>query len=122
MGSICPASLYVEPSLRVMAFCTPRELGQQDIAFPYQPEIKVNGREANTNLRGLKNKPGSTRRVDITDELRLNIPSYINDVEMTYGMTSKVNSGLLHVSCLITSPYFFAYFPHYSTVVGIISY
>jgi hypothetical protein len=38
----------------------------------------------------LKNKPGSTRPVDITKELRLNIAQYSNNVEMTYALTSKV--------------------------------
>lgn len=44
------------------------------------------------NLRGLKNKPGSTRPVDITKELRLNLPNYSNTVEMTYALTSKAGT------------------------------
>jgi E3 SUMO-protein ligase PIAS1 len=84
-----------------MVFCAGDNHGQQDIAFPHQSEIKVNGGEVKANLRGLKNKPGSTRPVDITEELRLKIPQYSNNVEMTYALTSKVDGGSLHVP---TSP------------------
>jgi E3 SUMO-protein ligase PIAS1 len=82
-----------------MVFCAAEGHGRQDIAFPHQSEIKVNGGEVKANLRGLKNKPGSTRPVDITKELRLNLPTYSNTVEMTYALTSKVGGGS-QVSCL----------------------
>jgi E3 SUMO-protein ligase PIAS1 len=82
-----------------MVFCAGEGHGRQDIAFPHQSEIKVNGGEIKANLRGLKNKPGSTRPVDITKELRLNIVAYNNNVEMTYALTSKVG-GSSQVSCL----------------------
>jgi E3 SUMO-protein ligase PIAS1 len=88
-----------DPALKVMVFCAAEGHGRQDIAFPHQSEIKVNGGEIKANLRGLKNKPGSTRPVDITKELRLNIPAYSNNVEMTYALTSKVGGGS-QVSCL----------------------
>ncbi|KAJ5033460.1 uncharacterized protein L3040_008575 [Drepanopeziza brunnea f. sp. 'multigermtubi'] len=78
-----------EDNLRVMVFCAGDVQGRQDIAFPHQSEIKVNGGEVKANLRGLKNKPGSTRPVDITKDLRLNINAYNNSVEMTYALTSK---------------------------------
>ncbi|KAE8450116.1 hypothetical protein EG329_006897 [Mollisiaceae sp. DMI_Dod_QoI] len=78
-----------DPTLRVMVFCSLEGQGKQDISFPHQSEIKVNGGEIKANLRGLKNKPGSTRPVDITKDLRLNIPAYGNLVEMTYALTSK---------------------------------
>jgi E3 SUMO-protein ligase PIAS1 len=94
------ARVNLEPSLRVMVFCAGDNHGRQDIAFPHQSEIKVNGGEVKANLRGLKNKPGSTRPVDITKELRLKIPQYTNNVEMTYALTSKVDGGSLYVSCL----------------------
>jgi hypothetical protein len=83
-----------------MVFCAADNQGQQDISFPHQSEIKVNGGEVKANLRGLKNKPGSTRPVDITKELRLKIPQYSNNVELTYALTNKVDGGSLHVSCL----------------------
>lgn len=76
-------------TLRVMVFCAGEAHGRQDIAFPHQSEVKVNTGEIRANLRGLKNKPGSTLPVDITKELRLNIPQYVNSVDMTYALTSK---------------------------------
>lgn len=79
-----------DPSLRVMVFGAADGHGLQDIAFPHQSEIKVNGGEVKANLRGLKNKPGSTRPVDITKDLRLNgNDQYANTVEMTYALTNK---------------------------------
>lgn len=80
-----------DPSLRVMVFCAVEGHGEQDITFPHQSELKVNGGDIKANLRGLKNKPGSTRPVDITKELRLNIPHYANKVEMTYALTAKAS-------------------------------
>lgn len=79
-----------DPTMRVMIFCAANNYGIQDVAFPYQCEIKVNGGEVKANLRGLKNKPGSTRPVDITDLLRLKPPTYGNSLEFTYALTSKV--------------------------------
>lgn len=78
-----------EPSLKVLVFCAGEPHGRQDVAFPHQSEIKVNGGEIKANLRGLKNKPGSTRPVDITKELRLTPPTYSNTVELTYALTTK---------------------------------
>lgn len=86
--SRCPK----ESNLRVMVFCAAEDKPKQDILFPHQSEVKVNGGEFKANLRGLKNKPGSTRPVDITKELRLNLPAYGNTVEMTYALTSKAGS------------------------------
>lgn len=76
-------------SYRVMIFCASDLSGSQNIAFPHQSELKVNSDEIKANLRGLKNKPGSTRPVDITKALRLK-PSYINNVEFTYALTNRV--------------------------------
>lgn len=94
------ARVQNDPLLRVMVFCSTEGHGLQDITFPHQSEIKVNGGEVKANLRGLKNKPGSTRPVDITKELRLNLPHYGNSVEMTYALTSKAGGGL----SLVTFP------------------
>ncbi|KAJ4232087.1 E3 SUMO-protein ligase pli1 [Fusarium solani] len=77
-----------DTSYRVMVFCAGDSTGMQDIAFPHQSELKVNGGEIKANLRGLKNKPGSTRPVDITKALRLR-PHYTNNVEFTYALTNK---------------------------------
>ncbi|KAK2605311.1 hypothetical protein N8I77_008159 [Diaporthe amygdali] len=78
-----------EKDMRVMVFCAGANTGPQDIAFPHQSELKVNGGDVKANLRGLKNKPGSTRPVDITDLLRLKIPNYTNNIEFTYALTQK---------------------------------
>ncbi|KAL9108933.1 MAG: hypothetical protein Q9227_006329 [Pyrenula ochraceoflavens] len=59
-----------------------------DIQFPHQVELKVNLDDVKANLRGLKNKPGSTRPADITDQLRKK-PGYVNTVTMTYALTQK---------------------------------
>lgn len=87
-------------SFRVMVFCAAGNTGVQDIAFPYQCELKVNGGEVKANLRGVKNKPGSTRPVDITDLLRLKPASYSNLVEFTYALTQKVGAASPNVSML----------------------
>ncbi|KUJ20160.1 uncharacterized protein LY89DRAFT_612304 [Mollisia scopiformis] len=81
--------VHSDPTLKVMVFCAQEGPGKQDIAFPHQSEIKVNTGEVKANLRGLKNKPGSTRPVDITKDLRFNPLPYVNTVEMTYALTSK---------------------------------
>ncbi|KAG9242409.1 PINIT domain-containing protein [Calycina marina] len=80
-----------DKSMRVMLFCSPEPSGRQDVAFPHQSEIKVNGGEVKANLRGLKNKPGSTRPVDVTSHLRLqqHLPHYENKISMTYALTTK---------------------------------
>ncbi|KAK0629857.1 PINIT domain-containing protein [Bombardia bombarda] len=79
-----------DPNLRVMVFCASGNTGEQDISFPHQSELKVNTGEIKANLRGLKNKPGSTRPADITDSLRLKPSSYSNNIEFTYALTQKV--------------------------------
>lgn len=78
---------------RVMLFCAGEVAGVQHIAFPHQSELKVNGGDFKANLRGLKNKPGSTRPVDITNALRLR-SSYTNNIEFTYALTTKVRRHL----------------------------
>ncbi|KAK2024359.1 MIZ/SP-RING zinc finger protein [Colletotrichum zoysiae] len=77
-----------DKSLRIMVFCATDNSGTQDISFPHQSEIKINGNEVKANLRGLKNKPGSTRPVDITSYLRLKNDNR-NLVEFTYALTQK---------------------------------
>lgn len=85
-----------DPSMKVKAFCAAGNTGVQDICFPYQSELKVNGGEVKANLRGLKNKPGSTRPADITTHLRLKPATYNNNVEFTYALTSKVDASVLY--------------------------
>lgn len=85
----CP-DLVADKNLRAMVFCAAEGSRYgQDVAFPHQSEIKVNQGDVKANLRGLKNKPGSTRPVDITDYLRLRPPGYSNSVDMTYALTTK---------------------------------
>lgn len=60
-----------------------------DIAFPHQIELRVNQDEVKANLRGLKNKPGSTRPADITTLLRKRA-GYENHLQITYALTNKV--------------------------------
>ncbi|KAK3333888.1 PINIT domain-containing protein [Cercophora scortea] len=78
-----------DPTMRVMIFCAGGNTGAQDISFPHQSELKVNDGDIKANLRGLKNKPGSTRPVDITASLRLKPLSYQNNIEFTYALTQK---------------------------------
>jgi E3 SUMO-protein ligase PIAS1 len=94
------ANVLGDQSYRVMVFCASNiQAGStQYIQFPYQSEVKVNGGEIKANLRGLKNKPGSTRPVDITEALRLKPTSYPNTVEMTYALTDKERKDGLRVS------------------------
>lgn len=81
--------LEQDPRFRVYLFCANDNHGPQEVAFPHQSEIKVNGGDVKANLRGLKNKPGSTRPVDLTPYLRLKPPQYQNRVEFTYALTAK---------------------------------
>lgn len=88
-----------DTSYRVLIFCTGEAIGTQDIAFPHQSEIRVNGNEIKANLRGLKNKPGSTRPVDITHALKLKPPNCTNIVDFTYALTTKAS---IRGSCRFT--------------------
>ncbi|EJP64822.1 E3 SUMO-protein ligase pli1 [Beauveria bassiana D1-5] len=81
-----------DTSHRVLLFCAGEAIGSQNIEFPHQAEIRVNGSEVKANLRGLKSKPGSTRPVDITDALRIKPPNYLNTIDFTYALTTKVYS------------------------------
>ncbi|KAI8634551.1 hypothetical protein F5Y19DRAFT_409013 [Xylariaceae sp. FL1651] len=83
------ANLVNDKSYRIMVFCSADNQTVQDIAFPHQSELKVNGGEIKANLRGLKGKPGTTRPVDITDSLRLKPSNYNNNIEFTYALTTK---------------------------------
>ena len=79
---------------RVMVFCAAENLTHSmkatDISFPHQVELKCNDSEVKANLKGLKNKPGSTRPADITSLLRKKVPNYSNIIEMVYALTTKV--------------------------------
>ena len=78
-----------DSNARVMVFCA-AEGKPAEIAFPHQVELKCNDNEIKANLRGLKNKPGSTLPVDITTYLRKKSAGLQNSIEMTYALTQKV--------------------------------
>ncbi|MCJ1227734.1 SUMO ligase siz1 [Toensbergia leucococca] len=75
-----------ESSTRAMIYCASdmaAAFSKVDVAFPHQVEIRVNLDEVKANLRGLKNKPGSTRPADITDMLRKRA-GYDNPMTVTF--------------------------------------
>ncbi|KAH0113049.1 hypothetical protein KCU82_g24112, partial [Aureobasidium melanogenum] len=53
-----------------------------------QIEVKINGDEVRKSFKGLKNKPGTTKPVDITDLIR-KVPSYQNIIHVTYALTKE---------------------------------
>lgn len=79
--------IWDNSKLKVMLFGAASASGIQDIAFPQNSELKINGGELKVNMRGLKNKPGTTRPVDVTNFLRLKLPAYRNSVSFTYALT-----------------------------------
>lgn len=68
-----------------------QQFTQSDIAFPHQVELKANLDEVKANLRGLKNKPGTTQPADVTSYIRKK-PDYPNKIVMTYALTQRVGS------------------------------
>lgn len=68
------AQLQSDDLYRVMVFCAGDNglsgFSASDVTFPHQVELKVNLDDVKANLRGLKNKPGSTRPADITSFIR----------------------------------------------------
>ncbi|KAE8348184.1 PINIT domain-containing protein [Aspergillus coremiiformis] len=86
------SKLQADPNLRVMVYCAAdtglNQYTKSDISFPHQVELKANLDEVKANLRGLKNKPGTTRPADMTDYIRKK-PGYPNHIVMTYALTTK---------------------------------
>ncbi|KAL9641058.1 MAG: hypothetical protein Q9204_000371 [Flavoplaca sp. TL-2023a] len=83
--------LVSEPDLKVMIFCASEPIShfsKVDVTFPHQVEVKVNLDEVKANLRGLKNRAGSTRPADITNLLRKRA-HYENSMTLTYALTHK---------------------------------
>lgn len=97
--------LHNDPNVKVMVFCAAENNSQHyapsEIAFPHQVELKCNLDEVKANLRGLKNKPGSTRPADVTQYIRKKA-GYPNALQMTYALTQKVRTPLR--PSLILSP------------------
>ncbi|OJJ43713.1 hypothetical protein ASPZODRAFT_135717 [Penicilliopsis zonata CBS 506.65] len=86
------ADLQKNQNIRIMFYCTSEtglnQYTKSDIAFPNQVELKANLDDVKANLRGLKNKAGTTQPADITNYIRKK-PGYTNDVVMTYALTQK---------------------------------
>lgn len=85
--------LSKDPSIKAMIYCASEPISpfsKVDISFPYQLEIKINGDDVKANLRGLKNKLGSTRPADITSLLRRRA-GYENSMTVTYALTNRVS-------------------------------
>lgn len=87
------ARLQHDSSLRAMVFCAAESFDSAwkpvDIAFPHHAELRCNQEDVKSNLKGLKNKPGSTRPVDITPFLRKRA-GFPNNIELVYALTNKV--------------------------------
>lgn len=82
-----------DSTIRVLIYCASdpvSSFSKVEITFPHQVEIKVNQDDVKANLRGLKNKPGSTRPADITHLLRKRA-GYDNSLLVTYALTIKVS-------------------------------
>ncbi|RPB07617.1 hypothetical protein P167DRAFT_529856 [Morchella conica CCBAS932] len=84
-----------DKSYRCMVYCAAVDgitpfTKDTEIAFPHQVELRVNNEQiSGLNLRGLKNKPGSTRPADITDYILNKKALYRNEVTLTYALTQK---------------------------------
>lgn len=81
-----------DSSLRILLFSAQEQplanFTRQDVSFPSQIEVRVNGDEVKANYKGLKNKPGSTRPADLTSFVR-KTPNYKNTLSITYALTQK---------------------------------
>ncbi|OLL27009.1 E3 SUMO-protein ligase pli1 [Neolecta irregularis DAH-3] len=77
---------------RIYVFCTPITaiLPQQQhlVEFPIPVEIRINNEPLNVNVRGLKNKPGTTRPPDITSKLVIDRHVH-NKIELAYAYAQK---------------------------------
>jgi E3 SUMO-protein ligase PIAS1 len=87
------SDLQTDPNLRVMVYCAAdsglKQYTKSDIAFPHQVELKANLDEVKANLRGLKNRPGTTQPADVTAHIRKKA-NYPNNIVITYALTTKV--------------------------------
>ncbi|KAH8689706.1 putative SUMO ligase SizA [Talaromyces proteolyticus] len=92
LSSSVVSRLQNDPNLRIMVFCAAdtglNQFSKSDVAFPHQVELRANLDEVKANLRGLKNKPGTTRPADVTNYIRKKV-GYSNNVSMTFALTQK---------------------------------
>ncbi|PSK53061.1 hypothetical protein B9Z65_3261 [Elsinoe australis] len=88
------------PSLKIMLYCTATTLLSQydasDVSFPSQIDLRVNSDEVRHNFKGLKNKPGTTKPVDLTQFLR-KTARYQNMMTINYALTSKKYSWVINL-------------------------
>lgn len=87
----------INKGAKVMLYCGQLEapiltgVTKLDIGFPQQVEVKVNDQAISASqLKGLKNKPGSTRPPDITNLLHKSL-TQINEIAITYALTTKAS-------------------------------
>lgn len=88
-----------KPDLRVMIYCTASTLMSYehcDILFPPQVDVRINEEEVRHNYKGLKNKPGTTKPVDLTPYLR-KIARYQNIIQINYALTPKKYSWVVNL-------------------------
>ncbi|KAK7203723.1 PINIT domain-containing protein [Myxozyma melibiosi] len=78
--------LRSDPSYRVyLLSANSDEMREGQIQFPHSIEIRVNTKIVQANLRGLKNKPGTTKPADLTQYINTDISQ--NFVEIIYAYT-----------------------------------
>lgn len=92
--------LKEDPTLRLLLFSALEQplapFTRLDITFPSQIEVRINGEEVKANYKGLKNKPGSTRPVDITDFVKIAPANHRNTLLVTYALTQKESPRQIH--------------------------
>lgn len=95
--------LQRDPNTRVMVFCAVENYESRhvpcDITFPQHGELKCNSDDVKSNLKGLKNKPGTTRPADVTTFIRKKI-NFPNTIELVYALTTKVRNVYLSLHTL----------------------
>ncbi|KAI9708705.1 MAG: SUMO ligase siz1 [Chrysothrix sp. TS-e1954] len=91
-------NLKTNSNMRILLYCSGHPYGAQpnDIAFPAQVEIKVNGELYAGNTRGIKKKPGTTRPADITAFIKKQ-SMFSNSVIVTYAATEKKFAFIIHL-------------------------
>lgn len=78
--------------MRAILYCAHTDAGivaPYHVTFPQQIEIRVNNKAISANLRGLKNRPGTTRPLDITEHIE-KTSGYRNTISITYALSPKV--------------------------------
>lgn len=95
--------LQRDNNTRIMVFCAAENFESRhipcDISFPQHGELKCNSDEVKANIKGLKNKPGTTRPADITSFIRKKT-NFPNSIDFVYALTTKVRENPpFRISC-----------------------